>query len=1455
VAVPLVMDIESILMGLIGEMVPSLIGGFVDTNSSMLSTGLNPLSPIGLMSAMNPLPALLNVLEYAPILQLYASQEEEPASDPIGDMINGLINELINSLGGGLLGSEMEFSLGLTVDVFPGAYTKFNIMLSDFFMDEFFISIGLGKTDMTLQGKNTQGQWENMVGIQVENYFEIKENYREDIEVSLLVYETEALCNFINGFITDFFNESKTNVLDLRMFGTLTLNLTGLFMPDLEIDFVLEELDLGLNGTEMVDGLVDMVYDIELDGGQGDPGLLNLWAGPLNNIPIISQGIDIEELFHMGAISIDEITETNYGNSTKGVGIVRIGMDVINNMMDIDIQDLGISIYDLHPTNKYGQGTPTKLIEILIDDGVGLDYGSNGRLNITIKLYKTTKTEIGMNNFLRTLLLDGWINLSASLNIFGCNLTIGDTYIPAINLTRLPIDLTSLLGAMIPFSAPFMGGMGPEIAQDFDMESIMGPDSNVLNFGIGRIKIGDYTEVGPLDYDNPAFNLEVDLWIKTMFNMSIQNMEINLLDGDLYKALYLNGGISYTDMSKEATIAKLSLVQNEIFLDNCYPNRVGGDGLPLKDPNMPYLVNTSVCLPREENETQFETDVLFERDLDVIIGGGAPFNRIEGEGLNKTEFNSTIGGFNTTNYIYLGEGSLNNITLRVDLYNKSHGTWDTKYPRPLWKALGGPYFPVQKFGVEYGAFPDHFYQYHPYYAPLVNLMHKALALLDESGLAADTEVISDLINGIAIGGKVNITMFSMNIDLDLNNPKINALFEPISGLFLATTGYAIKEIVSSVSNPLKAYQDPKEQMMERMMAASAIDDLLGDMMDISSIPLDINDVIGGISFPGICDRTDHAYNPAAKSQGGAPRTWDGMDVSSDSIEYLWDPEDMRGYKGGLTDPYFTGADLDGTPYKSFPEWATTDNFVPKERFVKDYGYEWFKPIVQNWADSVNTGNPFFETNYTEYGEYNKGERIEDPAEWPLLYSNGAFKGRAKTSVLTLHLGILPQFPLGILAGRLSLWIEDPYNPCQYMPMAYVFINTSVMLMDIGSILDDPHVINNLDGFMLTQGEPNQYGYTYATVKTAFDDHGLLIEPEDMEEDDWQARLDTVVLGLATCGTNRSNDGSQEGYQIDQYGNMKSPGWVVNFNIRFFEGLGSHEFFWQMISGGDFNIHFLAQGNLNISLFGYEFYNLFLPYDIAQLGDVSRFEEKCTTFQENQGSGGGYGDWGLPGVNGTVTGDIHVADDTGGYWPHYLLKAPSLEFGVSLPIEAILDFESFLDIGTLLGGIAGIRFSGAGLIIDVEMPITNPVPLVLWIESLYIRIDIAVGGTSDTPPPQPWNDPYDIEVDTDYNTPLIDLSQSGVHPGYNPSDPFDFRYNSYKNWHTPHPITLRIYAVAELDVGKLMGLLFAILGGEPVWMMVAELSIKTTIPAPMSYRFDLNIDLGDIQDPMPLDIGL
>ncbi|MHA2172369.1 MAG: hypothetical protein ACXAB7_21065, partial [Candidatus Kariarchaeaceae archaeon] len=1175
VAIPLVMDIESILMDLIGEMLPGLIGGLVDVDALANASSTFPLSSISLFSMANPLPGMLSILGAAPALQQYAAQESE--GDFLNDLIGGLINDLINSLFGGMLGSDMEFNLGLTVDPFPGQYTRFTISLTDFYVDDFFISVGLGATNMEVQGKNPNTQaWEKMIGLEIDDYFDIREQHREDISLTLTVYETEALCSFATTFIQDFFTANKSNILDLRMFGYMTLNLSGLFMPNLDIDFALEDLDLGLNGTELIDGIVDMIYTIDLDGGEAEPSLLNLWTGTVENVPFISQGIDLNALLYMGAISIMEISEEDYGGGLDQgkKAIVKIGMDVINYMMDINLNYFGISIYHEHP-----ETTGTKILEVTIDDGpAGLPFGSSAHLNITVTIFKKTETETWINNLLKGFELDGWMNLSADVSVFQCNFTIRDTYIPAINLTCLPIDITSLLGAIMPLSAPFMNMVrGPLGAQDFDMDSIIGPDSNVMNFAIQKLSIGDYTEVGPLDYDNYMLDVGIDLLLQLMFNMSIKTLELELMDGDLYKALYVEGGHPFADVVREASIVKIEMVENEVYFDGVRPSTRGTTWVP--DSNKPYLVNITNTEGPIANETEpWETEVAFLEDIDDVTS--PPHSR--SVMVDADTFNST--GFTDQNYLALQMPGLNNLSLRVGLYNKSHGTWGTKYPRQYWKNLGGPYFPVQVYGKEYGGFPDHYYVYHKYYAPLVSFMDKVIGLLTEEGMAADPDALNNLLSGIAIGGKVEVTMFDMDITIDLEH-QINSLIEPIAGLFMGLTSLAINEYIDTVANPLKtAYQSPKEQEMEQVMSAQGIGDIFGDLLDLSSIPLELTEVLVGLTFPGIADRTDHAFNPKAKNQGGASRAWDGTAKWGDPWtveEYSWDPEDMEGYTGGLDDPYFTGEPVAGTQYDGLTwinNWGITE-FEPKEEFVKDYAYDWFKTVADNWAESVNLNNPFFETHYSVPvpggSVYQAGEKIPDAADWPLLYSKGAFGGRAATGSITMHAAVLLTFPVSILSGRLTMWIEDPYNPCQYMPIGYVWMDSPVNLIDADTIFSDPGIQVYLDGAMPGFLTDNPEDVTWTEIKNAYAAHGMLADPILYpDQDDWQARVDIATMALGQAGT-------MGPYQIGNDGKPAEDGWVVIANIRLFEGLGSHEFLWGMISD-NFNIHFLAQGELNVS---------------------------------------------------------------------------------------------------------------------------------------------------------------------------------------------------------------------------------------------------------------------------------
>ncbi|MHA1335052.1 MAG: hypothetical protein ACTSPW_04790 [Promethearchaeota archaeon] len=1401
VAIPLVMDMESIFMSLVEQLTPSIIGGLVssESNSNSTSTSLS-VKPISLLFLSSPTTILMSMLGAIPKLQQYVAQDsEEDSSNGINDMINGLINDLIGSLTGGMLGAEMQFNLGLEVNVLEGIRTEFTITLSDFYIDEFFITIGMGNTDLKIMSKNAYGKWQNILGIKIDEPFEIKEKKYEDISLTLTIYQTDALCTFISDFIDEFFAKNATNTVNIRISGYTTLNLSGIYLNDLNLDYQFEDLDLGINGSEMIDNIFDQIYEIELNDNSDKPQLLDLWSGPISQIPLISQeGIDLESLFHLGTISIEEISETKFNEINEGVGKIILSIDVVNYMMSVDIKKLTVSIYKYHPNNE--SGNAVRLMDIKVGDGNGLSYATAGKLSINITIYKSETCENWLQEFLNSLFFppDSWLNLSLSLKIFGCNIEVKPTYLPAINLTKLPIDLKSIFAAINPLTGAFYKLMGPRVSQDIDMDSIT---ENVIKFQIGKIKLGEYQNVGPLNYEDSVLDVFVNLWLQPMFNMSINGLKLQLLDGDLYNALYVNGGHDFLEVAKEATIGQVVLnPMIPVYFNSCYPSNL------TKDPYKPYIVN-------DTNAVWNANDSIWEcEDTSFILDRNDP--RVSGKTIvNITDFNKNAtegGGFQNDQVLGLSMPTLNNLSIKVELFNKSHGTWDTRYKRKFWADLGGPYFPVQKYGKEYGGYPDHYYVYHKYYSPLVSLLQKALKLIDETGIATDTDKITELIRGIAIAGMVNITMFSMDLTINLNNPDINALFEPISGLFLSLTGYAIKEYIRQSSNPLSKYQHPREHQMEKLASAAGIEDIFGDLMDMSSIPLDINEIILGISFPGIADRPNHAYSPQIDGQDGTSRCWDGHYEWDHQFEYTLDPERIMDYQGSLDDPFFTGE----------------NGWVPKENFIKDVGYEWFKIVVDNWAKSANTINPYFETNYSLPGHYQEGNRIEDPKKWPLLYDRDVFGGRCRTSVLNLHTGIISKIPFGLLTTRMSLWIENPYSPCSYMPMGYVWVNSSVLLMTADEILADPYVDSSMPGFL----QDNPEGLTWQDIKDNYYENGTL--------GDNQNEIDVATLALCQAGVNGD-------YKIDEYGNTAKHGWVINFNIRLFEGIGSHEFFWQMISGGSFNIHFLAQGNLNFSFMGYEFYNLFLPYDILQLGDPSRYSERC---KYSQYGGSQYTSWGIPLSNGTLNKQEEKETPIDEFWPHYILKQPTLEFSVSLPIDAILDFESFLDIGTLLSSLSGLRLEGLNyLVINVELPINNPVPLILWIENLHIEIGIA-----DTADKNADNWPWTIYIDNQVNIPLVDLEAQGVHQG-DPTDPYDLRYNIYNNWYTPHSVVVQVEAWVPLDLPYLIGLLPALLSGEPLWAKVKNLQIDVIIPSALDYKYELVMDLGDLNEPIELTI--
>jgi len=923
------------------------------------------------------------------------------------------------------------------------------------------------------------------------------------------------------------------------------------------------------------------------------------------------------------------------------------------------------------------------------------------------------------------------------------------------------------------------------------------------------------------------------------------------LDGGLYNTLHVQGGHPFEDVAREASIAKVEMVQDEVYFDGVEPDTRGVSGSWIPDSDKPYVYNTSACEFEENSTEPWSCDTVFtENKADVP----------RSDKVYRDEFNST--GFNSTNYLALQMPGLNNLSLRLGLYNKSHGSWNTKYPRQYWKNLGGPYFPVRT----YDGFPEHYHVYHKYYAPLVSFMDKVMGLLTEEGIGSDPDALNNMISGIAIGGKIVVTMFDMNITFDLSS-QINALVEPVVGLFMSLTSVAINEYLDTVANPVKtATQHPTEAKMERLMAAQGIDEMFGDIMDLGSIPLNLEEVLVGLTFPGIADRTSHSYSPAAKTRDNENRTWDGTAKWDDYNEYNRDPKKINGYIGGLQDPYFTGG----------------SGYTPKETFTKDYAYEWFKQISENWAQSVGQENPYFETHYSipqldGSVSYLAGDKIEDPKDWPLKFTSstlGNRPGRYSTGVITMHAGVLLTFPVGILSGRLAMYTEDPSNDNQPMPFGYVWMDSPINLIDADTLFSNTTILSYLDikmpEFLLDN--PADTNWTY--IKDSYRDFGLLADPDDP---DYQAKVDTAILALGQAGT-------VDQYQIDEQGHAADPGWVVIANIRLFEGAGSLKFLKGMIEE-NFNIHFLAQGELNISVFGYEFYNIFLPYDILQLGDAAEFAEQVDT----------NGDYGLPAANGTLYNNTEEVEEETfeGTWPHYLLEGDALEFAVSLPIDQILDFESLLDLSGLTDSLGDVQFAGGGITLGMPLDIPNPVPLALWIEDVEIVVEVTGGAYEDSngnpvpgindkywygsAPPKPGphppgsyipyprvfsdvhdDNPVNLHVVDTENIPLMNLP-AGAGPAVGRLDPFDFRYNSYYGWTTPHTVTLEVEAtlsiggttqnilIEQVDFGKFLLPEFMGGGPQPVWLWyrVSELNIYVTIPNTLGYQLKLNFDLGDI----------
>ena len=1341
IAIPIAMDLGGLVEDLIGTLVPSI---FDMLNVSELAGGSasapmlnNPLAVGSIFNSVVPISPLLGLLQMAPSFVPYSSQLDDLG---IEDMVNDLINSLINELLGDALGIEMSMGFGFSV-VEAQKYVELVVDLYDLTVDT-PITIGLGYTDMSIQGKDENGEWERMVALQIDNYFEIRKNTPVSFQISLVIYYSDALCSFINEFI-------ENGTFSLKIAGDVSFNLSGISIgptpsePNelpLSIELAIEDIDTGINISELIEGLIGGLSDIDLFGSgesaENPPSVFEAlgtmwWDGILDNIPFVAQGIDIESMFSLGTITIVDFGETGWPNVDQGNVTIVIGITVTNWLMGVNLKQFELNIFE-----NASDPTGSALGKVEIVPGTGmLSHGAEKQIQLRITLYKSMRLQNFIQNIVNTFQLSGYIDGQVAVDIFGCS--IGPIYIPPVNLSTIPLDITSLLGSILPFTAPFES-FNPNAAQDIDMNSIL---DKVAKFAIGEIALTKVDmDTGPLNYTDPALALSVGLFLQPKFNMTIKSLNLNLLDKKLYSAL-LDAGIAIADVVEESKVVEVIAEPQP-----CYFNTSNGILTNQLDLEKPYMI----AGPDFDNET---------RDVELIYDKNDPRMAGRTAVTNETFLNSTT-------YYPLNISGLREISLVLNVLNKSHGSWETRYDRKYWKALGGPYFPVQVYGPEYGGYPDHRVVYHDYFSPTAGIL---------TGLMTALEDPTGILAGLAIGGSVEVNVFSMNISIDLNKPIINEMMDGLMGMLMDTTSHYIREGVKMAANPLAAFDKTtvNDRYKSRLQPSQDISDLIGD------INFDLFAFLLGFGIGCLNKKNDHAYVP---NHGH-----DGITVPYIS-EYMTDPINVPGYKGGLDQPFFQG----------------TGGYGPKELFVKDDHYEWFKVVVQNWMDDMNMmpwRNPYFETHEIGDMGYMAGDPIEDSEDWPLRWMDNR---RIRTFVLSMYFGLVPKVPLGLLSGRFSVWVENPIQACEYFPIGYATIGDSVNF---------PYEVDFLDDFLWAWNNPlDVVGPAFSGVDL-FADWTPPATTELLANDsDSLQKMITAYLG-GYCDTN-----TYPHPKLDNTGAPDPNGPNLGFHIRLFESAPTQEFFWQLISGGDFNIHFITQGSANISLLGYEMYGAAFPLD---MGNAYDYAVRCEEFQE--GAGGGSNPWGVPGEDGEVEDAVVERE----YWPHeWLLTAGGGGFEFEFALDSILDFESFLDFGDLLGSIdiLALLFEGAS---PLTLTIANPIPLPFWIEFLYLEIHMSIGSV------------YMELISVSTMQPVSLMTW----PGMDPADPWDLDDNTFQDFTTPQDIDL--HTTITLDFGELdiWALLFDfLLGGESLWIYVEKLYIGTIFPPEFDYSLELVFEL-------------
>jgi hypothetical protein len=993
------------------------------------------------------------------------------------------------------------------------------------------VHIGVGPISLEIQTNrsNNYGDWETLLAINLEQYIGLgPEGSKINLVATITIYSGGALCSFLDSI----FLLRDGPSFDLRLNGYLNINLSGVVVNNLHLSLAIPAISLNLPLQPLLDALLGTGQSADTSKDVIGPMKATaestefLWDGDYKTFPLMaaddSPSLNLGDYFQIGDnFGINSITETGWPDKSGQVTI-DLSLPLFNGFMALQL---------IAPRINITADNGVTLIELFIVNDPAIIYHKQWTtINARVVLHKSPE----LQNFISAVLWDGSISgrlyASLGIKIFGC--TLGPLVINTTLVSLLEafgLDLSSLLMRIIPLNE-YSFRDSPKASQfDIDLLGDFGIAYVTTKRSPGQTPLVD---VGPQDFDNPMFSVLVGLALRPNFNMSL-SLDLTLCDKNIYSRIVNNPLGTKEDAVKYSKVASVVVNPQIIYCNNTY------------DPNADFTKQQALSPNVNGSNYMYYIDPMkpyYNWSMNNTGSAGLSMKQM----YNETTGAKLLAEYGTGNPKDNMMGTFNWADLELQLFNISYGSWENRYPKQYWRSLGGPYFPPQVFGPDYGGYPDHRVVYHPNYSPLANILSQV-----EGVIGGDLDA---LLSNIQIAGYISINIFSMDIVLDASSPLVEGL---VGALMTESMDY-LMEGYRDMVNPWRKNLKPEYAYAHKAARVAQYDDPsivrfasspLQSEFSTDLMALDMESFIDNYPYLGLNGRYDHCFGP-----GISGLSYDG------TVHYLGNSRDMGTNICPWADPiipfdYTNPNDpkfnLDPT-YRQGVKDGPGDPASNVENFVKDRFYDRFKLESQAWADSRGQFNPFFESeNYStiKFASAQNNwkfsyEKLADTHEWALRWQNDK-QQRTPTFAGVFAVAVIPAFHLGLLSAYGRAYSDDP-NPiaggCGIAPIGYVWVNSSIY------------------------------------PRTVIDKGG-----------------DTEFWKTSPV--------------IDDNGNVASDSNWAMLNIRLFDSLATYGFFQNLIGNiSNLNINLFIDIEVNASLFGYETYGLALGG--LALGDPGGFAKSC-----------------------------------------------------------------------------------------------------------------------------------------------------------------------------------------------------------------------------------------------------